>query len=125
MGIVVGCSAQPGGGIDQPLPHNTGHTTSVAADFDDVDAAVNAVLPRHEMALLRSETFDGTIKRYEAVSIEDWPVLIIATRADESVQLRCAVGRFGRAGTETALLNDIQARLEQLAGVDTSPLRSP
>lgn len=111
---------------------------AVVADWNDIDAAVDVACGKCEMARVRAveSASDGWERReIEIITAGDEPVLLTAKRharaqvddernmPPERIELEVLVGRFGDAAKERQFMGWVTRRLEQLAGVDTAPIR--
>ncbi len=91
------------------------------------------------MSLVSStESEDGKSRTFQLVTVGDEPARLVAmtrgsaqTPAAKSwgaaggagaIELSASVGRFGDTDRERKLLRAVRRRLEQLSGVDSSPL---
>lgn len=99
------------------------------ADFDDVDAAVDAAVGRVEAAVLSSkQTTEGW--EYELVLLHGEPGRLKVSKAGSPVdsesagilEVRAALGLWGMPSLERKLESDVATRLNQLSGVDFAPL---
>ncbi len=122
--------AKPPADFDVPANASRGTTT---ADENDIDAAVEVAVGRHEMAvvqMLRYSRDPHVVRRYELRTVTDEPAWLEVRRAGISsrtepvqLELRASVGAFGDANREKALLETVTRRLNQLAGVRVAPIR--
>jgi len=118
-------------------------TVRTVADWDDVEPAIGVALGRTELVKVRIERPTPDRIEVRLRSSKDEPGLLVVTReaavaatiddraaepaADriaESVPmtLTCTVGRFGDPAREQQLLAYVVERLEQLKGVEFSPV---
>lgn len=113
-------------------------------DWNDIAPAVEAGARAAEMAVVGStQSDDGRSLTFDLVTVTDEPARLTATtrsaRPDNRspsttssawnagagagpLELSATVGRFGDTKKERTLLRAVRRRLEQLSGVDSSPL---
>jgi hypothetical protein len=123
------CAKHPAD-FDVPLNASRSATT---ADENDIDAAVEVAVGRHEMAVVKMIRYPRdphVVRRYELRTVTDEPVWLEVRRAGISsrnepveLELRASVSAFGDAKREKALLESVTRRLNQLAGVRVAPIR--
>ncbi len=136
VAAVAGLGAAATGGCTLSKPGVGAHRLApgpleMLADWDDLDAAMDVAAQRNEMAVLRASdpTGDGLIRRFELRTVAAEPVEVTVTRPEagsgqpQPIIARAKVGRFGDPEREAALLAALRRRLEQLRGVDVSPVR--
>ncbi len=139
-----GCSSDPPGvvgGGSGLLPD--AETAEVAADYDDIDAAVGVAAGKNEMAVLWSNDRTESPRRFYLRTVKDEPVYLFIGRQPnfekprpppssrdpkavpppDQIVMRCTVGRFGDSSREEDLLDDITDRLEELQGKRSAPIR--
>lgn len=126
-----GCAGDGGRWLLSPR----GTTVLAVGDWNDVVASVDGVIGDHEMAVLEGPVQEENTLRYELTSATDEPVELVFTRelspptaprgsaGSEPIRVTARVGHLGDAARERSLIADIRARLGDLAGVDTAPLR--
>ena len=132
----IGLGVGAAGGCAFPRPGVGAHGVAanpleVLADWDDLNAAMAVAAERTEMAVVRASdpTGDGLTRRFELRTVAAETVEVIVTRSEadtdqpQAIVVRAKVGRFGDPEREAALLGALRRRLEQLRGVDFSPVR--
>lgn len=101
------------------------HGTQVKAlgDWNDVEAAAEVAVRIIEAVVERVEVLPGRTT-FELVTATDEPGALVAERGvGDQIGLSARVGRFGDRRREERLLEAMRARLAQLHGVNTAPLR--
>lgn len=113
-----GCVVKPASSYQ-----NTTELT-VIADWDDIDAAMDAGMSASETAVLARTESDGVVV-FEFLSIHDERGKLIATRLEEGtegVEIRVhAEQSESRANTPQRLVHAFARRLSELRGVETAP----
>jgi len=127
--FVAGCGGTGGGTGSGWFSERT----VALADWNDVDSAVLVGASRVEMALVGdlpvAASNTGMVRRFALQTAGDEPVTLTVSRqtVDDSgpapMELSAKVGRLGSPAREQALLKAVRDRLEQLAGVDHSPIK--
>ncbi len=101
--------------------------TTVIADWDDVDAAVETGAGQAEMAVVFDETPSPDERVFYLRTIGDKPVKLTVTRtnseAPPTIQLEVRAGVFGDPGDQARLLKAVSTRLSDLKGVEFAPVR--
>lgn len=130
LAISAGSCATPPANIELPAKASRAATT---ADENDLDAAVEIAVGKHEMAVIRSLSFSRDphmVRTYELRTATDEPAMLEVRRTSISsrtepveLELRASVGAFGDAEREKAFLESVRRRLNQLAGVRVAPIR--
>ncbi len=96
---------------------------TVLGDWNDVEAAAEVAVRSIEAALVHAEVLPGRTS-FELVTATDEPGTLVAVPGvGDQIGLWARVGRFGDRGREGRLLEAMRARLAQLHGVETAPLR--
>lgn len=99
-------------------------TLTAAGDWDDLDAAVLAGGFKVEMGLVDVVADDPAKPRaFHLITSNDEPVLVLAARRGQAIDLEARVGHFGDSIRETALLAAIRDRLATLDDHDSAPIR--
>jgi len=91
-------------------------------DWTDVRAALEAAARRSQLAIVSSSGGDGEIE-FRLVGSRGEPGRLRAAKVSGLIELEAQIGLFGDPRAEARLLRDTQRRLEQLRGVDVSPIR--
>jgi hypothetical protein len=133
--IIAGC-ASTGPSVGEPVMFVEPTERTVAADWDDVDAAVSVAIARNETAIVRRTEAPPDRIEFEMITARDYPVRLIVTRDAEGaagstgseddqsprITVRAAVGRFGDLERQRRIVDDVIQRLEELRGVDFAPI---
>lgn len=130
--LLTGC-----GGFDQSPAGSTpdaadfqSHTTLIA-DWNDVDAAVELGASQSDMSFIKAWTNADGQRVCLLRTLRDETAWIIAERGPSgdpsgesaTLTLRVQVGRFGNPESEARLLSNVRTRLRELQGVATYEIR--
>lgn len=126
--VLPGCSGPNRG----PARFSDGSVVVALGDWNDVDAAVDVGVGKGECAVTgQTDDADGRARTYEVVTVTGESGWVRASAdqdaADvmgpEPIELRAQLGLFGDQARERRLLAGVKRRLQQLAGVETAPIR--
>lgn len=134
MPLLSGCG---GGFPKRGAPTPSGTTAIVRGEWDDLDAAIEAMCGTTELALVGrvafqlqpAEVADLSTRRrgYDLLTSADEPARITfaaqETGEPTAMVMTVRVGRFGDASREAAVIEAVRRRLADLEGKDFAPMR--
>jgi hypothetical protein len=127
-GPFPGC-AGPAAARRLPVQHGPeGSTITIAADWDDVQAAAQTGASKSEMSILSREVTESKAEfRIQTLGGEMGlltvtPVETPSPDRPGPIALTARVGLFRNQEAEQRLLSEVAARLKQLAGIRTAPI---
>lgn len=112
VGAFAGCAPHAGSQLA-----DSSASASTIADRDDIDAAVEATLTRHRLAVEARETDPtGAMQFFLRTHLDEPGLLTLTPSPDGSLTVTCAIGRFGRPALEREVVQSVTTRLGQLKG---------
>lgn len=118
-----------GGGPDRAeAPVELPGPLRVVADWDDVGPAVAAAADRHELAVLHRERPDERTAVFRLIGVRSEAGSVTLRRLGDAlemteIEIEAEVGLPADPRRQRRFQRDIGRRLEQLAGVEVSPIR--
>lgn len=125
MTILAGCASS--GGPKALTAQEWGDNPRIVeGDFDDVDAVVAGILPRHKLVAFERSSDSQTKRVFELRGLDDSRGSLIFEKL-QSAQIRvsCSISRFGDPQREQRMLRSLAHRFRQLRGDVAVPISDP